>query len=180
MQATGNTPPASVPAKSKYLFLDLERNAKYFNLKMVTLPKVFPIITLLNQRVLTSVSELEKIGAVPQNTLENLTRKFWQIFWGEGTDISQQAVVEEACASIGLSTEKIKQILEAAASPKIKELLRATTDEAISKGAFGAPIMIVKRVGVKDELFFGSDRFHILFPMIGLQWNGPQKPVSKL
>jgi len=34
----------------------------------------------------------------------------------------------------------------------------------------------------RDELFFGSDRFYILFPMIGVPWQGPNpgKSSSKL
>jgi len=181
MQATGNQPPAMLPARSKYLLQDIERNSKYFDIKMVKMPKAFPINTLLNQRVLTCVSEKEKKGELPPNTLENLSRRFWQMYWAEDTDISTRPIVEEACAFVGISHEQTQKILEEANSANIKDLLKGTTEEAVAKGSFGAPTIIVKCSNLpKEEFFFGSDRFHILFPMIGLQWNGPQNPVSKL
>ena len=43
--------------------------------------------------------------------------------------------------------------LAAIASPPIKDRLRTNTDEAIARGAFGAPAMFVG-----DQLFWGNDR----------------------
>jgi len=181
MQSTGNQPPAMLPARSKYLLQDLVRGSKYFGINVVERQTVFPINTLLNQRLLTCISEKENKGELPQYTLENLSRRFWQLYWGEGTDITTLSVIEGACASVGLSPEQIKQLLEESNSPNIKNSLKATTDEAVAKGSFGAPTIIVKSSNLpKEQLFFGSDRFHILFPMIGLQWNGPQNPISRL
>ncbi|HEX8951850.1 MAG TPA: DsbA family protein, partial [Polyangia bacterium] len=42
-------------------------------------------------------------------------------------------------------------------TPAIKDRLRANTDEAVARGAFGAPTMIVG-----DELFWGNDRLHFV------------------
>jgi 2-hydroxychromene-2-carboxylate isomerase len=47
-------------------------------------------------------------------------------------------------------------ILEATADPAIKQELRANTDEAVERGAFGAPTFFVG-----DEMFFGND--HVPF-----------------
>jgi 2-hydroxychromene-2-carboxylate isomerase len=41
--------------------------------------------------------------------------------------------------------------------PAIKDRLRANTDEAIARGAFGAPTFLVE-----DELFWGNDRLHFV------------------
>ena len=46
-----------------------------------------------------------------------------------------------------------KPLLEGASAPGVKAELRATTDEAVSRGAFGAPTFFVG-----DEMFFGADR----------------------
>ena len=50
-------------------------------------------------------------------------------------------------------------------------------------GAFGAPTMFVTNVKTgKEEMYFGSDRFYLLFPAIGVPHEGPHpgKAASKL
>ena len=44
-------------------------------------------------------------------------------------------------------------ILERCKEQEIKDLLRKNTDDAVARGAFGAPTFFVN-----DELFFGNDR----------------------
>jgi len=46
------------------------------------------------------------------------------------------------------------------------------------QGAFGAPTFYVSKFDDPDykqhaEMFFGSDRFHLLMPMLGITWQGP-------
>jgi 2-hydroxychromene-2-carboxylate isomerase len=48
-------------------------------------------------------------------------------------------------------------LLAATETSGVKDKLRAYTDEAIAKGVFGAPAMIVD-----GELFWGNDRLHFL------------------
>ena len=48
-------------------------------------------------------------------------------------------------------------ILASIDAPETKDLLRATTDEAIRRGAFGAPSLFVG-----DTLFWGNDRIPLL------------------
>ncbi|HVI91607.1 MAG TPA: DsbA family protein, partial [Dongiaceae bacterium] len=45
------------------------------------------------------------------------------------------------------------QLQAALASPAIKDRLRAVTDEALSRGIFGSPFVVVD-----DEPFWGADR----------------------
>ena len=49
-----------------------------------------------------------------------------------------------------------KPLLELAQDPEIKAELRGNTEEAVERGAFGAPTFFVG-----DEMFFGQD--HLLF-----------------
>ena len=51
----------------------------------------------------------------------------------------------------------LRQILAAAENPANKEKLKATTDEAVARGVFGAPTFFV---GPKEseEMHFGQDR----------------------
>lgn len=41
-------------------------------------------------------------------------------------------------------------------------------------------MFITSHDGAREEMFFGSDRFHILFPMIGVPWTGPNPKESKM
>ncbi len=46
-----------------------------------------------------------------------------------------------------------RALLEGAGDAAVKAELRATTEEAVARGAFGAPTFFVA-----DEMFFGNDR----------------------
>lgn len=50
-EATGNKMPASVPAKAKYMFKDLQLWARHYGVAF-QFPKIFPINSLLPQRLL--------------------------------------------------------------------------------------------------------------------------------
>ncbi len=43
------------------------------------------------------------------------------------------------------------------------------TDDAVALGAFGAPTLIVKKTpDAAPLMFFGSDRFHLIFQALGV------------
>ena len=46
-----------------------------------------------------------------------------------------------------------RALLEASGDPAVKAELRATTEEAVARGAFGAPTFFVE-----GQMFFGNDR----------------------
>ena len=45
------------------------------------------------------------------------------------------------------------EMMTLSADPEVKAKLRSTTEEAVARGAYGAPTMFVG-----DEMFFGQDR----------------------
>jgi glutathione S-transferase kappa 1 len=55
--------------------------------------------------------------------------------------------------------EDVDAIAKGMASPEIKDALRATTQQALDQGAFGAPWMWVTNSAGVTEPFFGSDRY---------------------
>jgi 2-hydroxychromene-2-carboxylate isomerase len=65
-------------------------------------------------------------------------------------DLNQLTLVARALQDAGFGPD---QIVALAGDAEIKATLRATTDEAIARGVFGAPTMFVG-----DEMFFGQDR----------------------
>lgn len=95
----------------------------------------------------------------------------------------------EICKQVGLSEETIKKYMALTTSDTIKEKLKKTTDEAVTRGqnnfpilflfkslgAFGAPTFFVRKLdsSEEEEMFFGSDRFHVFCSMFDLPWDGP-------
>lgn len=58
----------------------------------------------------------------------------------------------------GYSKEEVERIMTATQSPEIKKALTDRTQEAVDRGAFGAPWFWVTNAKGEQEPFFGSDR----------------------
>ena len=70
--------------------------------------------------------------------------------WRDSKNIADKAALTEILATAGFSPE---EFFAAAENPANKEKLKATTDEAIARGVFGAPTFFVN-----GDMFFGQDR----------------------
>jgi 2-hydroxychromene-2-carboxylate isomerase len=58
--------------------------------------------------------------------------------------------------------------MRASTEPAIKDKLKANTEEALGKGAFGAPVMIAKRPDGVEKKFFGQDRIQPMLYFLGM------------
>jgi 2-hydroxychromene-2-carboxylate isomerase len=56
------------------------------------------------------------------------------------------------------TADEVQAIMRAAGSEEMKAVLKGTTQEALDRGAFGAPWLWVSADGKEGEPFFGSDR----------------------
>jgi len=173
MASTGNQPPSTLPARALYLFKDLQRNAIYFNLPKIQRPNDFPVNTLQPMRLLTYLHEQKQ-----RDKVISLSRTFWQYYWEDGINISLPENMIKACCAVGYSTEEATSLVnEKANDPKVKARLKEVTDEAVSRGAFGSPILFVRRPGDdSDEMYFGSDRFCLIAQQLKVPWVGPNPP----
>lgn len=165
MKTTGNAPPAELPARAIHMARDLGRNAEYYGVPL-RIPSHFPRFTIKAMRLLTAVCE----GAPAR--LESLSRRLWELYWSEDRDITRDEVLHEAMISVGIDHAQAEALLARIASPEIKAALRATTDEAVERGAFGAPTFFVQ-TPAGTEMFFGSDRFPHVARALGVEWLGP-------
>lgn len=144
MQATGNRPPGMVPAKGKYLNIDLARCCKRYDITMHMNPH-FP----MNTRGLTRAA----IGLADDPALQaKFIQAAFDICWNDpaGIDPSDTVALSAALTKAGFDAD---QIMALATDPANKAALKANTDEAIERGAFGAPTFFVD-----DDIFFGHDR----------------------
>ena len=70
--------------------------------------------------------------------------------WCEPRKLDDESVLRGALAEAGLDADAL---LEAAATPEVKEELLANTQGSVDRGAFGSPSFFVD-----GELYFGKDR----------------------
>ena len=74
----------------------------------------------------------------------------YESMWVEARNMGDLATVAEVLENAGFDA---KAILSLASESAVKEALKNNTDEAVRRGAFGAPTMFVGQ-----EMFFGQDR----------------------
>lgn len=142
-QATGNASPVSIPAKGKFMLKDLERFARRYQVPMRFNPH-FPINTLTLMRGAVAVQRHQ-----PER-FEAFLKLVFEAMWVEARNLGDPAQLGEVLAAGGFDPQ---QLLAWTAEQETKDGLKANTDEALRRGAFGAPTMFVG-----GELFFGQDR----------------------
>ena len=143
MQATGNKPPGTVPAKGKYMARDIQRCAEHVGIKFYMNP-AFPVNTLAALRATVGIAdkaEQRRFAAVCFN-------ESWSV--PEPLNLGDPAHLQKLCEKHGFDAGQIAAL---ATDPANKEKLKANTDEAVERGVFGAPSFFVG-----SELYFGHDR----------------------
>ncbi|MFY0308999.1 2-hydroxychromene-2-carboxylate isomerase [Leisingera sp. D0M16] len=128
------------PAKGRYMWRDMERICAARGLAFRR-PENFPQNGLKAARLAFAAAE--------QDGIEAFSRAVFQAQFGDGADISSDAVLQDCLRKSGLDAGMISR----AQSPDIKSALRAQTEEAIAAGIFGAPSFTSG-----PELFWGDDR----------------------
>lgn len=138
---TGNSSPIAIEAKRRYMMADLERWAKHYGVPPLR-NAYFPINTI---RLMRGAVAGERLGVFAQ-----YHRAIYDAFWRDGLNLGEAAVVREVLMRAGLDAELIAALSEEHA---VKEALRASTEAAVARGAFGAPTFFVG-----DQMFWGNDR----------------------
>ncbi len=146
-QATGNRSPMQDPveAKRRYGGAALLRTARHFGIPFALNPH-FPINTLRLMRA--------AVAAQQQGAFGDLHPALYAAFWVEGRNLGDEGEIAAVLEKAGIDA---RALLETAASPEVKGALRANTDEAVARGAFGAPSLFLG-----DDLFFGVDHLPYL------------------
>jgi 2-hydroxychromene-2-carboxylate isomerase len=140
---TGRCCSAVSSPKGRYLNDDLGRYAKRYGVPLVINP-FFPIITLMLMRGAAGVQM-----RMPERFDEYL-RGVFKALWIEPVDLNDPALTAKALNDAGFEPAEIMTLVNDA---EVKARLRATTEEAVARGVFGAPTMFVG-----DAMFFGQDR----------------------
>ena len=144
-KAVGTTEaPALHPVKKPYLLKDLQRLSGHLKIP-INMPPDFPVRTVLAMRTLCGFNADE----IPQ-----AARTLYKAYWVNNQDIANPEVV---ASLVG------RDAVERSGIQEIKDALFQSTEEAVQRGAFGAPTFFVK-----GEMFFGHDRL----PLLELHLNG--------
>ena len=130
----------TVPAKGKYDDLDTARFVKKHNIAF-NFNSNFPINTLNLMR--------GAIFAQENGIFDKYVDVVFKSMWVDNQKMDDLEVVQSVFLKNKLP---VKEIFEGTQDQKIKDKLIKNTSEAVEKGVFGAPSMLVN-----NELFFGKE-----------------------
>lgn len=136
-----------VPAKQAYLRKDLMDWAGHDGLDIRFPPSIFPVNSVKAMRACCWLK--------PQGLLEPFADAVFRAYWTDDRDIAQDAVLADIARAVGVDAAAMGAAI---ATPEVKAQLKANTDEAIARGAFGSPTIFVGG----DDLYFGNDRLPLV------------------
>ena len=143
--AIGNNGPANrnMPVKLSYLTTDLKRWAAIYGV---------PFGGIKNHN-----SERLNIGTFFARTDEEVAayiKQTYDLLWGIGAAPDDEAVIRQVARTMNWNEEKF---LVFTCSAEGKAAYERSTEQAISKGIFGVPTMMLE-----DQMWWGNDRIFML------------------
>ena len=142
---TGNASPATVPAKSKWMGADLRMYAKNYNVEFNS-NSFFPINTLNLMRGAIAAQKLD--------IFEKYSDTIFKGIWVKDLNLGDLEVLKDYLEKSGIPADEVFKLCQ---DQEIKNELITNTQEAVSKGIFGAPSFIIDGI-----LIFGQDRLHFV------------------
>jgi len=121
--------------------------------RLAGLPLYFPT----EHHPVKSVLPMRACCALEDNQplLHSFTKAAFDAYFAEGRNIDDPDVVADIANSMGIDGQALVQ---KTTTQSVKDRLRSNTEEAISKGAYGSPTMIVS----EGQLYFGNDQLPLV------------------
>ena len=139
---TGAMPLTQVPLKGDYSRRDMARTARFHGVGF-RLPSNFPIATQAPARVVLWARERDAALA------PKIIHALYRAFFVDVVDISNAEAAATVAASCGADAASARAAVD---DPSVKEALKRENEQAMGRGVFGSPFMIVD-----DEPFWGVD-----------------------
>ena len=136
-----------VPAKQAYHRKDLMDWARHDGVQILFPPTVFPVNSVKAMRGCCWLK--------PQGLLLPFAEAVFKAYWTDDRDISQDAVLADICAALGVDAAAF---FAGIGAPEVKARFKANTDEVIARGGFGSPTIFVGG----DDMYFGNDRLGLV------------------
>jgi 2-hydroxychromene-2-carboxylate isomerase len=142
LQDMKHVPFADKPAKSRYMWRDIERRAVMYGLP-ARLPAPYPAKQSIAANLIAIVGMREGWGV-------DFVRAAYRRWMQEGEETGSEPNVSASLRDIGLSPDRV---LALANGKQANDLLLSETEAAKQLGIFGSPTFVVGK-----EIFWGDDR----------------------
>ena len=142
-KVTAQQPLSSIPVKGEYAKRDFARSARAYGVQF-SLPSKFPISTLAPVRAFYWIHDRDAALA------KRYAVAVYQAYFVHDRDISSPEVAADVAVSLAIDKAEISAALNEA---QVKDRVRREVDDAIARGVFGSPYVIVD-----GEPFWGADR----------------------
>jgi 2-hydroxychromene-2-carboxylate isomerase len=146
-KATGNQSPVMIAPKGKWMWEDMAQWARRYGVPLKIHPN-FPANTLTLMRGATGLQMRQ-----PDRFLKYVDLVY-RSMWGAGIDMGNPEILAAALKDAGFDPAAFTAMV---GDPAVKAQLIATTEEAVQRGAFGAPTMFVG-----GKMYFGQDRLEFV------------------
>ncbi|MEM8941070.1 MAG: 2-hydroxychromene-2-carboxylate isomerase [Pseudomonadota bacterium] len=144
-KATGNAPPAAVPAKGVYMAQDLQRFADRYGASLKFNPH-FPVNTLGLMRGFYVARSLAQESVYLD--------AMFSAMWIQEKNMADAEVFASTLSDAGLDAAAFAEKI---GTPDVKQALIEDTESAVARGVFGAPTFFIG-----EEMFFGQDRLDFI------------------
>jgi len=153
MDKVGNVPTSiTCKPKGQYLGMDLMRWVGRYKVPFQRHPNSGSIDARRLLRATIAAANLGRADAA--------VGAIFGAYWGTGAPLSTAADVIAVLNGVGVDAPNLLARID---DPELDKALDAATDEAASRGVFGAPTMYVG-----DEMFFGNDRLDFVRASLGV------------
>ena len=142
---TGVAPLTAIPLKGPYSKRDLARSARFHGIAGFRMPSKFPIPTQAPARIILWLKAQDPALAI------RVARALYRAYFVDDIDISDPDAAVAVAADDGVDAAAARAAID---DPAIKDALKREVGDAIARGAFGSPFIIVD-----GEPFWGLDRF---------------------
>lgn len=141
----GRRPLDANPAFVRWFKQDMQDWASLLNVSL----RYHPQFPLRPSRALRASAYADTEGRANE-----FVRATMRAYWSEGRDISDLAVLASIAETVGLNPQ---EVIRSCSSDAFKDEVESNTNEAIRRGAFGAPTFFVD-----DRMFWGNDRMEMM------------------
>jgi len=141
---TGGAPLTMVPLKGDYSRRDFERSARFHGITGFRMPPKFPIASHAPARIVLWQKARDPAAAA------KVAKALYRAFFTEGIDISDPDAAAAVAAKAGLDAAAARAAID---DPAVKDALKREVAEAMARGVFGSPFIVVD-----GEPFWGLDR----------------------
>jgi len=140
---TGMAPLTAVPLKGDYSTRDFARSARFHGVEF-RMPSRFPVPSQAPGRLVTWLKATQPAAAIP------VAKALYRAYFVDDRDISDADVAADVAAASGVDRAAARAAMD---DPKVKDAFRRDVDEALARGVFGSPYIVVD-----GEPFWGVDR----------------------